>query len=65
MARRRSTMNQLHLNDDERARYAELTAADEDGDLSLEELDGVAAGLGISSILCGACPVSSFSSVSN
>jgi hypothetical protein len=57
-------MNQLHLDDDERARYAELTAADADGDLSIEELDGVAAGVGVSSLLCAACPVSSFSSIS-
>ena len=44
---------------------AELIAADEYGDLSIEELDAVSAGLGISSLFCAACPVSSFGSISN
>jgi len=44
---------------------AELLAADAADELSIEELDTVAAGLGISSLFSAACPVSSFSSLSN
>ena len=36
-----------------------------EGDLSIEELEGVAAGISVSSLACAACPVSSFSSLSN
>jgi hypothetical protein len=36
-----------------------------EGDLSIEELDSVAAGISVSTLACAACPVSSFSSVSN
>jgi len=36
-----------------------------EGDISIEELDMVSAGLGVSSLLSAACPVSSFSSISN
>jgi hypothetical protein len=52
-----------NMTDEQKARYAELIA--ENGELSIEELDTVAAGLSVSSLLCAACPVSSFSSVSN
>lgn len=34
-------------------------------DVEVEELDSVSGGLSVSSIACSACPVSSFSSVSN
>jgi hypothetical protein len=34
-------------------------------DITVEELDTVSGGLSISSLACAACPVSSFSSVSN
>jgi hypothetical protein len=36
-----------------------------EGDISIEELESAAAGISVSSLLCYACPVSSFSSVSN
>jgi hypothetical protein len=52
-----------NMTEEQKARYAELIA--ENGELSIEELDTVAAGLSVSSLLCAACPVSSFSSVSN
>jgi hypothetical protein len=44
---------------------APVIPARPDGDLSIEELDAVAAGLSVSSLACFACPVSCFSSVSN
>jgi hypothetical protein len=53
------------VDDEQKARFEELIAADADGGLSIEELDAVSAGLGVSSLFCAACPVSSFSSVSN
>ncbi|MFD9129458.1 hypothetical protein [Kitasatospora sp. NPDC059571] len=34
-------------------------------DIEIEELDTVNGGLSVSSLACAACPVSSFSSVSN
>jgi hypothetical protein len=34
-------------------------------DIEVEELDTVSGGLAVSSLACAACPVSSFSSVSN
>jgi hypothetical protein len=34
-------------------------------DIEIEELDTVSGGLSVSSLACAACPVSSFSSVSN
>ncbi|MFJ9691307.1 hypothetical protein [Kitasatospora sp. NPDC101183] len=34
-------------------------------DIEIEELDGVNAGVSVSSLACAACPVSSFSSVAN
>jgi hypothetical protein len=49
----------------EDTRVAELVAADAADELSIEELDTVAAGLSVSSLLSAACPVSSFSSISN
>jgi putative thiazole/oxazole-modified microcin (TOMM)-like peptide len=36
-----------------------------EGDISIEELETVSAGLSVSSLACAACPVSSFSSLSN
>jgi hypothetical protein len=54
-----------NMTAEQQARYAELIAADENGELSIEELDTVAAGLSVSSLLSAACPVSSFSSISN
>jgi hypothetical protein len=50
------------LTDEQKARFEELMASDE---LSIEELDMVAAGLSISSLSSIACPWSSFSSISN
>jgi hypothetical protein len=52
-----------NMSDDERARFNDLIAAD--GELTIEELDTVAAGISVSSLACLACPVSCFSSVSN
>ncbi|MFJ6619246.1 thiocillin family RiPP [Kitasatospora sp. NPDC091335] len=40
-------------------------AENEQFDIEIEELDGVNAGVSVSSLACAACPVSSFSSVSN
>jgi len=51
-----------NMTDEQKARFEELMASEE---LSIEELDTVAAGLSISSLACLACPVSCFSSVSN
>ena len=55
-------MERINMSDEQKARFDELMAADE---LSIEELDTVAAGLSVSSLLSAACPVSSFSSISN
>jgi hypothetical protein len=52
-----------NMSDEQQARFDELIAAD--GELTIEELDTVAAGLSVSSLLSAACPVSSFSSISN
>jgi len=52
-----------NMTEEQKARYAELMA--DNGELSIEELDTVAAGLSVSSLLCFACPVSCFGSVSN
>jgi hypothetical protein len=51
-----------NMTDEQKARFDELMASDE---LSIEELDTVAAGVSVSSLACLACPVSCFSSVSN
>ncbi|WP_162257878.1 MULTISPECIES: hypothetical protein [unclassified Kitasatospora] len=40
-------------------------AANDQFDIEIEELDSVNAGVSVSSLACAACPVSSFSSVSN
>ena len=54
-----------NMPEDQQARFAELIAADANGELRIEELDTVAAGLSVSSLFCAACPVSCFSSISN
>jgi hypothetical protein len=54
--------NISNLTEDMQARFDELIA---DGELSIEELDTVAAGLSVSTLLSAACPVSSFSTISN
>lgn len=41
------------------------TEENEQFDIEIEELDGVNAGVSVSSLACAACPVSSFSSLSN
>ncbi|MFJ8040551.1 hypothetical protein ACIRBX_08625 [Kitasatospora sp. NPDC096147] len=41
------------------------TPANDQFDIEIEELDSVNAGVSVSSLACAACPVSSFSSVSN
>jgi hypothetical protein len=56
------TMEHINMSDDQKARYDELMANEE---LSIEELDTVAAGLSVSSLFSAACPVSCFSSISN
>jgi hypothetical protein len=43
----------------------EAIAAEDENELTIEELDTVSAGLSVSSLACAACPVSSFSSLSN
>jgi hypothetical protein len=52
------------MTEEQRRQFAEAIAA-EGAELSIEELDTVAGGLSVSSLLCAACPVSCFSSVSN
>lgn len=42
-----------------------ITPANDQFDIEIEELDSVNAGVSVSSLACAACPVSSFSSVSN
>ncbi|MFI5533565.1 hypothetical protein ACIA8O_34025 [Kitasatospora sp. NPDC051853] len=41
------------------------TPANDQFDIEIEELDSVNAGVSVSSLACAACPVSSFSSISN
>jgi len=53
-----------NMTDEQRERFAQLIAED-GGELSIEELDTVAAGLSVSSLLTAACPVSCFSSIAN
>ncbi|WP_322748540.1 MULTISPECIES: hypothetical protein [unclassified Frankia] len=60
----RSVLAEFGITLPESAPTPEIPAKPE-GDLSIEELDSVAAGLSVSSLACAACPVSSFSSLSN
>ncbi|MFN8075824.1 MAG: hypothetical protein U0Q15_10445 [Kineosporiaceae bacterium] len=43
----------------------ETTPAADAYDITIEDLDTVSGGLSVSSLACAACPVSSFSSLSN
>lgn len=55
-----------HKHDEQNIRVEDLIkASEEDSELTIEELDTVSAGLSVSTLACYACPVSSFSSVSN
>jgi hypothetical protein len=50
---------------DQNIQQAPETTNDDLYDIEVEELDTVSGGLSVSSLACAACPVSSFSSVSN
>ncbi|MCZ4119427.1 MULTISPECIES: hypothetical protein [unclassified Streptomyces] len=53
------------MADDKNITETAAVAETEQFDIEVEELDTVSGGISVSSLLSAACPVSSFSSVSN
>jgi hypothetical protein len=53
------------MADIEKVTETAVVEGEEQFDIEVEELDSVSGGISVSSLACAACPVSSFSSLSN